>query len=326
MSRLLSWLHIDLDPRGRPPSWTAVAVATAVSAGGSLFADAVLVAVGTAVFPSTKGFAHFRFGDYATLTVIGVIVAGAAWPVVTRLTSTPRWLFFRAAVAVTLVLWLPDLWILLRGEPPRAVSVLALMHLAVALVAYNALVHLAPVRSPEVAGPTGPGVGMTTGGSDPARALGAPAIRSVHTRLPAQATLERRATWLALLGLVVVVTGLGLAVLVVVPSTRRTGWIPTQGAVVYALHAVSGFVLALAGTWVLVAANRAGRPLRISATIGIVGVAFGTIGGLVAVFHPIRLLGIALMVVGALVASVGYLMPAVATFADGAAEADPGPE
>ena len=52
------------------------------------------------------------------------------------------------AVLVTLVLWLPDLWILAHGEPIRGVGVLMLMHLAIALITYPALVHLAPVNSP----------------------------------------------------------------------------------------------------------------------------------------------------------------------------------
>jgi hypothetical protein len=95
---------------------------------------------------STRGYVHFRFCDYAKLTVIGVIIACAAWPVVTRLTSAPRWLFVRLAILVTLVLWLPDLYILYRGQPPRAIAVLMLMHLAIALVTYNLLVHVAPAR------------------------------------------------------------------------------------------------------------------------------------------------------------------------------------
>ena len=89
---------------------------------------------------------HFRFSDYAKLTVIGVIIACAAWPVVTRVSSAPQWLFFRLAILVTLVLWLPDLYILYRGAPGDAVAFLMLMHLAIALVTYNLLVHMAPVR------------------------------------------------------------------------------------------------------------------------------------------------------------------------------------
>ena len=48
------------------------------------------------------------------------------------------------AVLVTLVLWLPDVYILVKGQPAKAVAVLFVMHLAIALVTYNALVRLAP--------------------------------------------------------------------------------------------------------------------------------------------------------------------------------------
>jgi hypothetical protein len=117
-----------------------------MSVAGSLAADAVLVAIGTAIFPSTRGYVHFRFSDYAKLTVIGVVIACLAWPIVTRISSVPRWLFFRLAVLVTLVLWLPDLYILANGEPPSAVAVLMVMHLAIALVTYNCLVRIARVE------------------------------------------------------------------------------------------------------------------------------------------------------------------------------------
>ena len=47
------------------------------------------------------------------------------------------------AVLVTAVLWLPDLYIFAKGQPPRAVLVLTVMHLAIVFVTYNALVHFA---------------------------------------------------------------------------------------------------------------------------------------------------------------------------------------
>jgi Family of unknown function (DUF6069) len=145
LGRALGWLHVDLAPAHRQPSPARIAIATAASVAGSLAVDAILVVIGQAIFPSTKGYAHFQFSDYAKLTVIGVLIACAAWPAVTRISSEPRWLFFRMAILVTLVLWLPDLYILHGGAPPRAVAVLMLMHLAIALVTYNCLVHVARV-------------------------------------------------------------------------------------------------------------------------------------------------------------------------------------
>lgn len=144
--RSLDLVKVDFAPTHRSPSAARVLLATVISLVGSLAADAALVAIGEAVFPSTKGYVHFQFSDYSKLTIIGVIIACVAWPVVTRISSAPKWLFFRLAIVVTLVLFLPDLYILKQGQPAKAVAVLMVMHLAIALVTYNALVRLAPVR------------------------------------------------------------------------------------------------------------------------------------------------------------------------------------
>jgi len=135
---------IDFRPRHAQPKISRVVLATLAAVAGSLAADALLVVIGQASFPGTRGYVHFQFHDYARLTVIGVIIACAAWPVVTRISSDPRWLFLRLTILVTLVLWIPDVYILYRGQPGDAVAVLFVMHLAIALVTYNVLVRLAP--------------------------------------------------------------------------------------------------------------------------------------------------------------------------------------
>jgi hypothetical protein len=141
-------LKLDLAPGHEQPKPNRLVLASCLALGGSLLADALLVVIGTAIFPATKGYVHFHFADYGKLTAIGVVGACAAWPIATRLTSTPRGLFLRLAVVVTLVLFLPDLYILQQGQRPDAVAVLMGMHLAIALVTYNALVHLAPAGRP----------------------------------------------------------------------------------------------------------------------------------------------------------------------------------
>ena len=146
LGRVLGLVRVDLAPAHRQPSALRVAIATIVSVAGSLAADAILVVIGEAIFPSTKGYVHFQFSDYSKLTIIGVLIACAAWPIVTRISSAPRWLFFRMAILVTLVLWLPDLWILHLGQSAQAVAVLMVMHLAIAVVTYNCLVHIAAIR------------------------------------------------------------------------------------------------------------------------------------------------------------------------------------
>jgi hypothetical protein len=146
LDRSLDLVKIDFAPTHRQPSAIRVILATVVSLVGSLLADAALVAIATAVFPSINGYGHFHFNDYGKLTIIGVVIASAGWPVVTRISSAPRWLFFRLAILVTLVLFLPDVYILKQGQPAEAVATLMCMHVAIAIVTYNALVFLAPTR------------------------------------------------------------------------------------------------------------------------------------------------------------------------------------
>jgi hypothetical protein len=148
LDRAIDYAKIDLSPPHRQPSGIRVVVASLAAIIGSLVADAIIVAVTTSLYPATKGFAHFRFSDYAKLTVVGVVIACVAWPIVTRLCAAPRWLFFRLAIVVTAVLFLPDLYLLLKGQSATAVAALMVMHVAIALITYNLLVHLAPVGEP----------------------------------------------------------------------------------------------------------------------------------------------------------------------------------
>jgi hypothetical protein len=148
IDRTLAMARVEWAPPHRPPRLARLALATAIALSGALVADALIVALGTALFPGTAAYDHFRFDDYARLTVIGVLVGCAGWAVVTRFGSAPRWLYARLTVLATLVLFLPDAWLLIRGQTPKAVAVLMVMHVAVALVIYNVVVNSAPVREP----------------------------------------------------------------------------------------------------------------------------------------------------------------------------------
>lgn len=144
--RAATYFTVDF-PRGRrQPATGRFITAAVVSVIGSLAACAAIVAIGTAIFPATAGYEHFRFLDYAKLTVPGVAAASLAWPVVTFFTSRARPLFAWLTVAVTLGGLAPDAWILFRGDAPESVLILVVMHLALALVTYPALVYIAPQR------------------------------------------------------------------------------------------------------------------------------------------------------------------------------------
>jgi hypothetical protein len=68
-------------------------------------------------------------------------------------------MFFRMAILVALVLWLPCVCILVNGQPGKAVAYLFVMHLAIAVVTYSALVRLAPVGAPHSGRPRAQPVG-----------------------------------------------------------------------------------------------------------------------------------------------------------------------
>ena len=300
--RALRALRLERQPLHRPPAGWRVTVATLASLAGSLVVDELVVAAGTRLFPSTEGYVHFRFSDYGKLTIIGVVVACLAWPVTARISSAPRWLFLRMAVLVTLVLWLPDLWILLRGQSPRAVAVLMVMHLAIALVTYNLVVRLAPVRAPVSEG-------------DAARDASSPRERHDEGSPTDRGSPPRwaRRAGIAMTGLVVLELALGIGALVVVPYTRPSTLVPSQGRLVYTIHAGLGGTLGLGAVALFLVARRAQRLARLGSVMGLVGVVIGAGGGVASTGHPTRLLGIGLMLVGTVVAGFGYLVMIVET-------------
>jgi hypothetical protein len=302
---------IDWSDRHPHPSAAALAVATMLSAASSLAADSLLVIIGTRVSASTTGYVHFRFSDYATLTIIGVLIACMAWPIVTWVSSAPRRLLFRLAVAVTLVLLLPDLYLLIRHQPIRAVGVLMAMHLAIATVTYNILVRVAPVR--EASAPVSNSVELPSKQGE-----SAPVIGDEIAPEPASGTEpsgRRLATVLAIL--VGVEFVLGIVALLFVPTGRPTGWLPNNGTTIYLVHAILGLPLTLGALTLLARVRESTHIYVLSGWIGCVGVAIAGSGGLLTVAHPLRLVGLVFMLVGPIVAGFGYMLPTLDRLSDG---------
>jgi hypothetical protein len=296
--------RVDWSPRHRLPSPVTLLIATSLSLAGSIGSDALLVFIGTRLFPSTRGYVHFRFSDYATLTTIGVLVASAAWPIVTRVSSAPRWLFLRLAVLVTLGLWIPDVWLLvILHEPARAVSVLMAMHLAIAVVTYNLLVRVAPVREGRAPG-------------SPRQSGASPEPLEVDQEKPppnprkaAERSAGRLATTLSVL--VGIDFVLGILALFSLSSGRPSGWLPGKGVDVYLAHAIVGLVLTLGAVTLVLRVRGGARVLRMAGWMGGCGVAIAGAGGVLAVYHSLRLFGMALMFVGPLIAGFAYLIPLI---------------
>jgi hypothetical protein len=278
--------HIDFSPTKSEPTWWRFVFATVLSVVLSLGADVGLVRGGTALFPSTREFSHFRFSDYGTLTVIGVIVACAGWLLVIRISSSPRWLYLRGAVVVTLVLWAPDLWLFLKGETGRGVAVLAVMHLAIASVTYNVIVRVAPVRE-------------------------LPQPLAGKLDIPGQLVRPLHAWWIAMVATVSVEFALGVITIFAVPESRPTGLIPPKGKLIFALHGVVGLLALIGACLLVVLARPTGRLARIASIGGLIGIVLGGIGGLLAVEHALRLVGMGVMFVASGIAFFAYLIPLV---------------
>ena len=118
------------------------------------------------------------------------------------------------------------------------------------------------------------------------------------------------ALWTVMAALVGLDFLLGVAAIVSVPFGRASVWLPVKGRAVYAAHGVVGAALGV-GALVLLArfGSSAHRISRLGAKTGVAGIVVGLAGGLLAVDHPVRLVGMALMLLGSLVAGIGYLMP-----------------
>jgi len=106
---------------------------------------------------------------------------------------------------------------------------------------------------------------------------------------------------------VAVELGLGIATLVLVPLNRPSGVIPPDGRLVYVAHAVVGVALVVGASMMVAASRAASRVVRIGAAVGAAGVLLGATGGLLTVSHPARLAGLALMLLGSVVAGIAYL-------------------
>ncbi|MBO0705260.1 MAG: hypothetical protein J2P39_08070 [Candidatus Dormibacteraeota bacterium] len=136
--------RLDFQPSARQPSVPLTALAIAVGVLLSLAASFLIVHLTLALFPALAGYEHFRFSDYARLTVIGSLIACAGWPVLTRVSSAPVRVYVALAVLGTLVLYLPDLYILfVLREPATAVAALMVMHVAVPLLSCASMIAIA---------------------------------------------------------------------------------------------------------------------------------------------------------------------------------------
>jgi len=118
--------------------------------------------------------------------------------------------------------------------------------------------------------------------------------------------------WAAMASLVGIDFLLGIGAIVAVPYGRASAWLPTKGEGVYLAHGVIGAILGVGALYLVVRFGSAPeRMARLAARTGIIGIAVGVVGGILTVYHPLRLVGMALMLLGSMAAGIGYLMPSL---------------
>lgn len=118
--------------------------------------------------------------------------------------------------------------------------------------------------------------------------------------------------WIVMAVLVCVDFLLGIGAIVTVPFGRATEWLPVKGRALYLLHGAVGALLGIGAVYLLARfGSSTQRIARLAARWGIAGIAVGVVGGLLAVSHPLRLVGMGLMLIGGLVAAIGYCMPSL---------------
>lgn len=336
---ILARARVDFPDPARPARTASVVLASAVALAGSLIADVLLVLIGRSAFPATRHYSHFGFLDYASLTTIGVAGAGAAWAVVTRVSSAPRWLLLRLAVAVSVLLLLPDLWLIYEHDPIGGVGILMCMHVAIAVITFFCLVWIAPegkvVRRGLLAdvlseqAPMGSAEVETLGASGGLGELkdapasisgrrganhdGSGAGRDLEAPLDRWDALSRRkGPWLSFLFLLALDLVLGAVTVFFVPLSRPSGILPSKGEIIYSIHSLLGFLLGIGavGLWALGRRNRGslGRETRLAGGLAVLGIALAGLGGIATIPHgPARIMGLGLMLAGTVVAAAASI-------------------
>jgi hypothetical protein len=133
------------------------------------------------------------------------------------------------------------------------------------------------------------------------------ATPACEQKITVEGTAARLATMLALLIGVELV--LGIVALIFVPAGRPSGWLPAQWEALYLAHAILGLPLAFGAVALLARVRKATRVSRLSGWVGAVGVAIAVAGGILTAALPLRLAGMAFMLVGTVVAGFGFLFP-----------------
>lgn len=103
---------------------------------------------------------------------------------------------------------------------------------------------------------------------------------------------------------------LGVMALLSVPMDRPSGWLPAKGEAVFLVHSGCGLLLMLAAIGLIVRTRGMSRASHIAGWLGFTGVSLAGVGGLLTgETSLVRFFGMTLMLLGAVVAAFGYMVP-----------------
>jgi hypothetical protein len=131
------------------PAQAAVPAAVIAAAVTSIAADAV-IALAAHHLGAPKDFKPLQVGNFAALTIIGVLAGAIGWAVIRRRSTAPRRVLARLVPAVIVVSLIPN--VVLGAAKFYAhttwggVAALMLMHLAVAACAVTSYSFVLPLR------------------------------------------------------------------------------------------------------------------------------------------------------------------------------------
>ena len=140
----------------------------------------------------------------------------------------------------------------------------------------------------------------------------APGEREEEAVTPGQATVEPfTVKWATLLAIAVGLEFLlGVMAVLSVPLDRPGGWLPAKGEALYLVHSFCGRLLLAAAAALIIRTRRMSRASHIAGWLGFTGVSLAGVGGLLTgETSLVRFFGMTLMLLGAVVAAFGYIVP-----------------